>query len=124
MLASANMPASSEILILFGEIDIYLFDQLLKGRLDSARGCWMPGAARGAISCTCETGLRLLQASTAHQPRLMTSARWRRHASRAAVPAENFVVGEVDALPWPSPRMDAVICSAVLHFRARRGALR
>jgi SAM-dependent methyltransferase len=33
-----------------------------------------------------------------------------------ALPDTNIVVGRIDALPWPDASMDAVICSAVLHF--------
>ncbi len=33
-----------------------------------------------------------------------------------AVSSENFHVGELDDLPWADESMDAVICSAVLHF--------
>ena len=31
-------------------------------------------------------------------------------------PPDHFVVGELTELPWPDATMDAVICSAVLHF--------
>ncbi len=30
--------------------------------------------------------------------------------------AQNFVVGDLERLPWADASMDAVICSAVLHF--------
>jgi len=32
------------------------------------------------------------------------------------LPAQNFQVAELDDLPWQDQTMDAVICSAVLHF--------
>jgi tellurite methyltransferase len=32
------------------------------------------------------------------------------------LPAQNFQDGEIDRLPWDAGSMDAVICSAVLHF--------
>lgn len=34
---------------------------------------------------------------------------------------ESFVVGELDSLPWREHAMDAVLCSAVLHFAADEG---
>ena len=39
-------------------------------------------------------------------------------ASRLApdLPAAHFRVGELDKLPWEDASVDAVICSAVLHF--------
>jgi ubiquinone/menaquinone biosynthesis C-methylase UbiE len=33
-----------------------------------------------------------------------------------ALPHSNIAAGPLDALPWPDASMDAVICSAVLHF--------
>jgi tellurite methyltransferase len=32
------------------------------------------------------------------------------------LPLLNFHVGELDCLPWDAASMDAVVCSAVLHF--------
>jgi ubiquinone/menaquinone biosynthesis C-methylase UbiE len=32
------------------------------------------------------------------------------------LPFENFCAGEIDRLPWGDASMDAVVCSAVLHF--------
>src|SRR4029078_3031682 len=32
------------------------------------------------------------------------------------LPAENFVIGYLDRLPWDAAAFDAVVCSAVLHF--------
>lgn len=112
MSASAT---SRELAGTFGEIDIYVFDQLLKGRFDSARtvldaGCgegrnlvYLLRAGRECYGIDRQAGaideLRALAARLA--PRL---------------PASNFVTGEIDALPWDDGVMDAVICSAVLHF--------
>jgi SAM-dependent methyltransferase len=33
-----------------------------------------------------------------------------------AIPATHFEVADVDHQPWPDASVDAVICSAVLHF--------
>ncbi|MBA3323656.1 MAG: class I SAM-dependent methyltransferase [Pyrinomonadaceae bacterium] len=33
-----------------------------------------------------------------------------------AIPAENFLVSEVEVMPFPGQRFDAVLSSAVLHF--------
>ena len=101
----------------FGDIDIYLFDQLLRGRLD--------GYAR-VLDAGCGGGrnLRYLlsQGFRVHgiDREARSVERVRALAAELApdLPAENFRVGEVDALPWPDASMDAVICSAVLHFAA------
>ena len=36
------------------------------------------------------------------------------------MPVENIRQGTVHVLPWPDGRMDAIICSAVLHFARDR----
>jgi len=107
--------AGSALKAEFGEIDIYLFDQLLRGRFDGRRrvldaGC---GDGRNLVyllrqGFTC-FGIDRLPASI---ERLKSAA-----ASLApGVPADNFQVGELTHLPWPDASMDVVICSAVLHF--------
>ena len=115
MLASAGMPASSEILSLFGEIDIYLFDQLLKGRFDSARRVLDAGCGEGRnLVYLLKQGYECFGIDRA--PAAIDDIRALAAAAAPHLPAGNFVVGEIDALPWPAGSMDAVICSAVLHF--------
>ena len=106
---------SAELRSSLGAIDIYLFDQLLKGRFDRRRrvldaGC---GDGRNLVyllrhGFTCFGIDR--DAGAIGQVRAL--------AARLAptLPAEHFVTGELDALPWPDSSMDAVIASAVLHF--------
>ncbi len=101
----------------FGEIDIYLFDQLLRGRMTPAMrlidagcgygrnlvyflrngydvsGCDRDGAAVEAV--------RTLAARLA--PRL---------------PAENFRAEPLETMSFPDASADVVIASAVLHFAA------
>lgn len=99
----------------FGEIDIYLFDQLLRGRLDSSRtildaGC---GAGRNLVY--------LLRAGREvygidRDPRAIARVQALRAELAPGVPQENFLTGELDALPYADASMDVVLCSAVLHF--------
>jgi len=105
----------AELRSLFGEIDIYLFDQLQRGRFDGRRrvldaGC---GDGRNLVyllrrGFTC-FGLDRDPAAVAHTRALAAQL-------GAALPADRCLAGEVDALPWPGGSVDAVICSAVLHF--------
>jgi ubiquinone/menaquinone biosynthesis C-methylase UbiE len=99
----------------FGDIDIYLFDQILRGRFDMRQrvldaGC---GDGRNLISF-------LQQGFDCHgvdsEPEAI--ALIRQTAARLApdLPATNFVVADVAHLPYPDEYMPAVICSAVLHF--------
>jgi len=115
MLASAGMPVSREILGTFGEVDIYLFDQLLKGRFDSARRVLDAGCGEGRnLVYLLRQGYECFGIDRA--PGAIDDIRALAAAAAPQLPADNFVVGDVDALPWSSASMDAIICSAVLHF--------
>ena len=99
----------------FGDIDVYLFDQLLRGRFD---------ARRRVLDAGCGDGRNLIWLlghgydcygvdSDADAVRRMRDV-----AAQVAphVPADHFTVADVDRLPHADRSMDAVICSAVLHF--------
>ena len=110
-----SQPPSAELLASFGEIDIYLFDQIARGRFDHRRtildaGC---GDGRNLVyflrhGCDCY--------GIDRDPRAIAQLR-RRAAERApALPPEHFEVGDLEQLPWADGSMQSVICSAVLHF--------
>ena len=101
----------------FGEIDIYLFDQLLKGRFDGRRTVLDAGCGDGrnlvyllrrGFACY---GIDRDGAAIEHVRRLAAQL-------APALPPEHFQVGTLDGLPWDACSMDAVVCSAVLHFAA------
>jgi SAM-dependent methyltransferase len=100
---------------LFGEIDIYLFDQLLKGRFTADMsildaGC---GGGRNLIYF-----LRNNYKVYGVDQNAGAIAQVRRLASNLNpdISPENFLVSDVEELPFPSESFDAVISSAVLHF--------
>ena len=106
---------SAELRAEFGDIDIYLFDQLLRGRFDRRRrvldaGC---GAGRnlpyflrhGFEVWAVDSDAAAVQAVR----RLATSL-------TAVTLPDRFHCGSIDRLPWTDASVDAVICSAVLHF--------
>lgn len=99
----------------FGEIDIYVFDQILKGRFDSARRILDAGCGEGR-----NLHYLLAQGKACYGIDRAAGAidDVRALAAHLApgLPPGNFVAGEIDALPWPDGHFDAVICSAVLHF--------
>lgn len=99
----------------FGEIDIYLFDQLLKGRLDRRTRVLDAGCGDG------RNLVYLLRHGFAcfgidRDPPAVEHVRRLAAALAPSLPADNFRIGEIDRLPWPDRSVDAVLCSAVLHF--------
>ena len=110
---------SAELHAQFGEIDIYLFDQLLRGRFDARRRVFDAGCGAGRnLSYFLARGFEIY-AIDADEAALASA---RRLAARLApaLPADNIRQGALDALPWPDAGMDAVVCSAVLHFARDR----
>ncbi len=108
-------PLSRNLHDAFGEIDIYLFDQLVRGRFDRCRTVLDAGCGDGR-------NLRYLlsQGVRCYGIDRDSAAIVRVRALAASVASEQspgqFVAGELDHLPWEDGSMDAVICSAVLHF--------
>lgn len=100
---------------LFGQIDIYLFDQLLRGRVPAGTricdaGC---GAGRNLVYLLREGyDVRGVDADPAAVDAVRSMAR------RLApdLPADNFRVEPVEKMSFPDRCVDFMISSAVLHF--------
>lgn len=106
---------SAELRSYFGEIDIYLFDQLLKGRFDHRRRILDAGCGHGRnLVYLLRHGFECFGID--RDPAAVERVRGLATMLAGQLPASNFQVGELDRLPWDEGRMDAVICSAVLHF--------
>jgi SAM-dependent methyltransferase len=99
----------------FGEIDIYLFDQLLRGRLTEGMKVLDAGCGGGRnLLLLMREGFDVwgIDESAA------AIAQVRELAARLAprLDLDRFQVGRVEAMPFADASMDAVISSAVLHF--------
>jgi SAM-dependent methyltransferase len=99
----------------FGQIDIYVFDQILRGNIGPGMrildaGC---GYGRNLVHLLregCEIfALDLDAAGVDHVRQLAASL-------RCGLPAGNFQVGGIERMPFPDAFADVVICSSVLHF--------
>lgn len=103
----------------FGNIDIYLFDQLLKGRFDHCKSI---------IDIGCGNGRNLIYFlrnnfevyGIDQQPQSIEEVRRLSKQLAPNNPLENFVVGQVEKMPFHSGTFDLAICSAVLHFAKDR----
>jgi SAM-dependent methyltransferase len=101
----------------FGDIDIYLFDQLLRGRFDRRTRVLDAGCGEGRnLVYLMKQGFMCFGID--QNPSAIALLRGRAETMTSPSPAQNFVVGDLERLPWPDASMDAVISSAVLHFVA------
>jgi tellurite methyltransferase len=106
---------SAELHAAFGEIDIYLFDQLLRGRFDHRRRVLDAGCGSGRnLPCFLRHGFDIWAADS--DPAAIAQVRRLIASLAPATPAGRLHCGPLDALPWDDASIDAIICSAVLHF--------
>src|SRR4051812_36646933 len=99
----------------FGEIDIYLFDQLLKGRISPGMRILDAGCGSGRnIVYFLREGYEVcgvdLDAASVESVRSLA----RRFAP--SLPASNFRVEPVEQMSFEDACADVVICNTVLHF--------
>lgn len=101
----------------FGPIDIYLFDQLLRGRIAPGdrildAGC---GSGRNLVYFLRE-GYAVWAAD--RDAEAVAATRRLAAALAPALPAENFRVEPVERMSFPDGGASVVLLSAVLHFAA------
>jgi SAM-dependent methyltransferase len=99
----------------FGQIDIYVFDQILRGNIAPGMRVLDAGCGYGRnlvhlLRAGCEVfALDADAAGVDHVRKLSASL-------ETGLPAENFHVGEIEKMPFADGFADVVISSAVLHF--------
>jgi SAM-dependent methyltransferase len=99
----------------FGQIDIYVFDQILRGNIE-------PGAR--VVDAGCGYGRNLVYLmrmgceifAVDSNPEGVAHVRALAAEIAPKLPAENFRVAAVEAMPWADDFADVVICNSVLHF--------
>ncbi len=99
----------------FGQIDIYVFDQILRGNITPDMrvldaGC---GYGRNLVHLLregCELFALDADAGGVEHVRKLSAS------LETGLPAANFQVGPIERMPFPDGSMDVVICNAVLHF--------
>ena len=99
----------------FGQIDIYVFDQILRGNIAAGMrvldaGC---GYGRNLVHLLregCEVFALDENAAAVEHVRQLAGI------LAPTLPAENFRVGKIEAMPFADGFADVVICNSVLHF--------
>jgi SAM-dependent methyltransferase len=99
----------------FGQIDIYVFDQILRGNI-------APGMRVLDAGCGYGRNLVHLLREGCEVFALDEDAEGVEHVRRLSaslmtgLPSKNFQVGSIERMPFPSGFADVVISNAVLHF--------
>lgn len=99
----------------FGDLDIYWFDQMLRGRVS-------PGSR--VLDAGCGGGRNLVHlmrrghdvCGADEDPAAIAAVRALAARLAPALPHGNFRVEPVEAMTFPDHHADVVVCSAVLHF--------
>jgi len=106
---------SETLLEQFDHIDIYLFDQLLRGRISKGMKVLDAGCGTGRnLVYMLRQGFDLW--ATDRDPAAVAAARALAAHHFPRLSPDRFGVELVERLPFPDHAMDAVISNAVLHF--------
>jgi SAM-dependent methyltransferase len=99
----------------FGQIDIYIFDQILRGNIVPGMRVLDAGCGYGRnlvhlLRAGCEVFALDQDAQAVEHVRQLSAS------LQTGLPPENFQVGPIERMPFPSGLADVVLCNAVLHF--------
>ncbi|MEO8597242.1 MAG: class I SAM-dependent methyltransferase [Candidatus Solibacter sp.] len=99
----------------FGPIDIYLFDQILRGRIAPAMRVFDAGCGGGRnLVYFLRQGYDVFGLDA--DPQAIHGVRALAAQLAPALPADHFQAAAVEAPPFPTGFADVVLSSAVLHF--------
>jgi tellurite methyltransferase len=99
----------------YGNIDIYLFDQLLKGRYDDCKKVIDVGCGGGRnLFYFLRNGYEVFGVDP--NPQGVEAVKQLSATLAPGNPLQNFEVAAAEDLPYPDASFDLVISSAVLHF--------
>ena len=99
----------------FGHIDIYLFDQILRGNITPGMRVLDAGCGDGRnLVYMLREGFEVFALDA--NPDAIRRVNQLSASLNTGLPAENFRVGSVERMPFPDKFADVVLCSAVLHF--------
>ncbi len=110
-----KVPPLNQLAALFGNIDIYLFDQLLKGRIQPCMKVLDAGCGNGRnLWYLLHADVEVYGIDSASE----AVQNVRQLAAQAApnLPASNFMQADAAAVPFQDAYFEVILCSAVLHF--------
>jgi len=100
---------------LFGDIDIYLFDQILKNRFSDESVILDAGCGGGRnIVYFLRSGCPVFAVD--ENPEAIEQVRNLARSLAPKLPSENFQIAKIQKMPFADEQFDAVISNAVLHF--------
>jgi len=99
----------------FGSIDIYVFDQILRGNIAPGMRVLDAGCGYGRnlvhlLRDGCEVFAMDADAGGVEHVRRLSASLGRE------LPADNFRVGTIEKMPFADGLADVVLCNSVLHF--------
>ena len=99
----------------FGQIDIYVFDQILRGNIAAGMKVLDAGCGYGRnLVYLLREGCEVYALDA--NPEGVEHVRALAAELNPKLPAENFQVGQIEALPFADGFADVVMCNSVLHF--------
>jgi SAM-dependent methyltransferase len=99
----------------FGQIDIYVFDQILRGNIAPGMRVLDAGCGYGRnLVYLLRAGCEVFAVDA--NPEGVAHVRQLAAQLAPALPAENLRVGAIERMEFPDGFADVVICSSVLHF--------